>query len=86
MLLICTNTWAKTMTDSFTDKIKTIKVTDKGIKIGFELHAAFYKLNKTHPDFTKLQMIVEQMQKSHQNVKITAEIPEMEIKEITLEK
>jgi hypothetical protein len=74
------------MNDSFTDKVKTIKVTNDGIKIGFELHAAFYKLNKTHPDFKKLQMELEQLQKSHQNVKVTAAIPEMEIKEIALEK
>jgi hypothetical protein len=74
------------MNDTFTDKVKTIKITNEGIKIGFELHAAFYKLNKTHPDFTKLQMVLSQLQKSHQNVKITAAIPEMEIKEIAVEK
>lgn len=85
LFLFCVSAWAKTMTDSFTDKIKIIKPTKDGIKIGFEVHAAFYKLKKSHPDFKKIQTTLEELQKSHKNVKITAAIPEMEIKEVSAE-
>lgn len=85
LFLFCLNAWAQTMTDSFTDKIKIIKPTKDGIKIGFEVHAAFYKLKKSHPDYKKIQMTLEELKKSHKNVKITASLPEMEIKEVSAE-
>jgi hypothetical protein len=82
---ITLNTWAKTMTNSFSDQVKMIKETSDGVKIGFELRAAFYTLKKSHPDFKKIQTQLEILQKSHKNVKIIADMSTMEIKNIIME-
>lgn len=76
---------AKMVTDTFTDKINAIKETPDGIKVAFEIRAAFYKLKKSNPNFVKLKNELEEMQKNNKKIKITALVPSMEIQEIKAE-
>ncbi len=85
LLILSTNLWAKNVNNTFSDHVKVIKPTKDGIKIGFELHAAFYQLKTIHPKFLILKNQLEELQKSQKAVKITVDIHDMEIKEISLE-
>ena len=70
------------ITDSFTDKIKSVTEEEKITIIKFSQHAAIYHLSKNRPDYEKLKIMVEKMQKQDQKIKVVAIIPSMEIKEI----
>ncbi len=79
------NLQAKMTTDTFTDQVTIVKATPDGVKIGFEVRAAFYKLKKTHPEYKKLKSKLEELQKTHKKLKITVKIPELEIQTVETE-
>lgn len=70
------------ITDSFTDKVKTIKEDDKEIVVQFTRHAALYKMVKTNPRFEELKTKLEKLKKEEKKVKVVAVLPTMEIKDI----
>ena len=87
-LLISLNLIAETkmkneITDSFTDKIKSINEEEKEIIVEFSRHAALYKMQKTNPRFLELKAKLEVLKKEQKKVKIIATMPMMEIKDIT---
>lgn len=71
------------VTNSFTDKVKNIKVEEKEIVVQFVRHAALYKMQKMNPRFEELKTKLEKLKAEEKKVKITAIIPSMEIKDIT---
>ncbi len=73
---------AKMVTTTFSDSVKLIKPTKEGIKVSFEVQAAFYKLNSNNPNYKILKQQLEELQKSHKKIKIMALVPSMEIQEI----
>jgi hypothetical protein len=85
LLIISINSWAKTMSYSFSDQVKKVSATNAGVEVSFELHAAFYKLKKDHPHYKKIKIQLEELQKSHKNIKITVDMHNMEIKELATE-
>jgi YbbR domain-containing protein len=85
LLFISINSWAKTISHSFSDQVKKITVTNDGVDVAFELHAAFYKLKKDHHQYNKIKSQLEELQKSHKNIKITADMHNLEIKELAAE-
>lgn len=70
------------ITDSFTDKVKSIKEDDKEIVVQFSRHAALYKMPKSNPRFEELKTKLEKLKKEEKKVKIVAVLPMMEIKDI----
>lgn len=87
-LVISSSSFADTkmkneITDSFTDKVKTIKENEKEMTVQFARHAAIYKIAKSHPRYEELKMKLEKLIKEEKKVKIVAVIPMMEIKDIT---
>lgn len=70
------------ITDSFTDKVKTIKEDDKEIVVQFTRHSALYKMAKTNPRFEELKTKLEKLKKEEKKVKVVAVLPMMEIKDI----
>ncbi len=70
------------ITDSFEDKVKSITDEDKEVTIRFALHAAIYRLPKSHPQFEQLKATLENRLKNEKKIKVVAIIPTMEIKEI----
>lgn len=71
------------ITDSFTDKVKTIKEEDKQLVVQFARHAALYKMPKDNPRFEELKTKLEKLKKEEKKVKVVAIIPMMEIKDLT---
>ncbi|MBC7539348.1 MAG: hypothetical protein H7281_11045 [Bacteriovorax sp.] len=87
-LLVSASTIADTkmkneITDSFTDKVKTIKEDEKEMVVQFARHAALYKMAKTNPRYEELKTKLEKLKKEEKKVKVVAVIPMMEIKDIT---
>ncbi len=87
-LLISAETTAESqiqneITDSFTDKVKTIKEDDKEIVVQFSRHAASYRMNKNHPRFEELKAKLEKLKKEEKKVKVVAILPKMEIRDLT---
>lgn len=70
------------LTDSFTDKVKSVTEEEKTMIIKFSQHAAVYHLPKNHPEYEKLKNMLEKLQKKDQKIKVVAIIPSMEIREI----
>lgn len=71
------------ITDSFTDKVKSIKEDEKEIVVQFARHAALYKMPKSNPRFEELKTKLEKLKKEEKKVKVVAVVPMMEIKDVT---
>lgn len=74
---------ANEITDSFTDKVKTIKEEDKEIIVQFARHSSVYKMTKSNPRYEELKTKLEKLKKEEKKVKVVAVLPMMEIKDIT---
>lgn len=70
------------ITDSFSDKVKTIKEDEKEITVQFARHSSLYKMAKSNPRYDELKTKLEKLKKDEKKVKIVAVLPMMEIKDI----
>lgn len=68
--------------DTFNDKVKMLKESEDGIKLHFETHAAFYKVNKMNPNFEQFKKTIERSIDENKEVRVIVEIPSMEITNI----
>ena len=72
----------KKVLDKFNDKVKMVKETEEGVRLHFETHAAFYKVNKSNPSFEQLKNKIKKSMSEKKEISVVAEIPSMEITSI----